>query len=151
MKAIELRIGNWVQDSRDNYPCKVLGVDSERTFASGNGDILMGTATCTQLDELDGSRGRWLQYLDPIPITEELMFKCGFQKRSESRCTMILSLGNGDPLTDKLCPSLQWWIGNDYMSICRCGISALSFKIQNLHQLQNLFYDLTGEELNINL
>lgn len=151
MKASELRIGNWVQDSRDNYPCKVLGLDSERTFISANGDKFMGTATCTQLDELDGSRGRWLQYLTPIPITEELMFKCGFQKRSESRCTMILSLEHGDPLTDKLCPSIQWWIGNDYMSICRCGISALSIKIESLHQLQNLFYDLKGEELNINL
>lgn len=151
MKANELRIGNWVQDSRDNYPCKVLGLDSERTFTSANDDKFVGIATCTQLDELDGSRGRWLQYLVPIPITEKLMLKCRFKKRSESSCTMILPLEHGDPLTDKLCPSIQWWIGNDYMSICRCGISAFSFKIQSLHQLQNIFYDLTGEELNIDL
>lgn len=137
MKVEELRIGNWVIQPQGEKPKQIESIRlHEEEYCCTFRNFHYGT---------------WLSELEPIPITKELLLNCGFKKRSESSCTMILSLGNGDPLTDKSCTSIQWWIGNDYMSICRCGISAFSFKIQNLHQLQNIFYDLTGKELNISL
>lgn len=137
MKINELRIGNWVNQPQLPHIAKVTAIDYS------------GDDYYCKFENIHPAC--WCSHIESIPITEELLLKCGFQKRSESRCTMILPLEHGDPLTDKLCPSIQWWIGNDYMSICRCGISALSIKIESLHQLQNLFYYLTGEELNINL
>lgn len=142
MDIRELRLGNMVQDSRDNYPCKVLCLDSERTFTFANGEVLRGSATCTQLNELDGSRGRWLKFLMPIPITEELLFKCGFSQiygsDPQEPNAMLLYY---NPTGDFTIMAME----NDRSTFhYETGITVAS-----VHQLQNLHFALTGKELEV--
>lgn len=73
-------------------------------------------------------------FIEPIPLTPEILEKCGFEKGgiyfyfSKFR---VVKIANSD----------NWLIllSNHYQHICR---------LQHLHQLQNLYYALTGEELN---
>ena len=75
--------------------------------------------------------------LQPIPITEELLLKLGFQvfpwgwvKLSKNDFGFRLNLGN---------TIFHYEISGNY-----------PVKIKYLHQLQNLYFDLTREELNLN-
>ncbi len=73
--------------------------------------------------------------IKPIPITEEWLLKFGFEKNLD-----------GCPTLKKDHQYFQYWEGrltwqqsphNDWSE----------FKIQFVHQLQNLYFALTGEEL----
>lgn len=84
--------------------------------------------------------------LDGIPLTEELLLKCGFTKEYYGfSCDIVeLSYGrflcNDDTDKDKLFLSIN---NAEYT------ISGVSFKY--LHQLQNIYYALMGKELNVEL
>jgi len=71
----------------------------------------------------------------PIPLSPELLEAMGFEERQESWEHPNISLGK---------PNLN---------LCTAyGEYTVSFKKNTyLHQLQNLFYSLTGEELSIDL
>lgn len=70
----------------------------------------------------------------PIPLTEEILLKCGFE------------------IDDVLAPcmhvakewDLEWFIDGVYLD-------GSNTKAVYLHQLQNLYFALKGEELNITL
>lgn len=65
-----------------------------------------------------------------IPLTPELLERCG--KHIEDLQDLLLIITNN---------AGGWML----------GVKATGKKIAYVHQLQNLFYALTGEELNINL
>jgi hypothetical protein len=129
MKASELRIGNLV--------------DYEKT-----------THIITAIDGNNYGRSRWYRQptnepdyehtfdnIESIPLTSELLEKCGFKQISDR----------------------EWVIGEnpvnqDYMMVIRWTkiynhfyYSNGHFKLLYLHQLQNLYYCLAGEELQIDL
>lgn len=72
----------------------------------------------------------------PIELTEELLLKCGFEKRlsnyEEAECHDYYLDG-----FKYISNSCSWYLHN-------CTI-----KIEYVHQLQNLYFALTGEELTI--
>ena len=123
MKENELRIGNYVFSADDNKNGEVFQIDpSGIIFVNKNGN-------------------RWqdLKNIQPIPLTEEILFKCGFKKDH-----------------DKL------WIDNGVFEIeylngqigLTCGLHAeesMPLDIKYLHQLQNLYFALTDIELEMNL
>lgn len=74
-------------------------------------------------------------YLEPIELTEDILIKCGFKKSQFLNITFDL---NGFIITNN---------GNGF--ILSTGI--FNVKVKYLHQLQNLIYSLTGEELTIKL
>lgn len=101
--ANELRIGNWVKYKK--YPLKLLA--SEIVL------IEQGKIKC-----------------EPIPLTREVLEKCGFQASNVGNHIMykngvIIFFEKG-----------KWGIRCD----SRCSLNYL-------HQLQNLYFALTGEEL----
>lgn len=109
MKAQELRIGNYY----DN-----------------NGRFNKVTPSVIQ-DVMESER-TWCK---PIPLTEEILLKCGFneteklpgtQKRYEKKKIKISISNSGNFYTNKI-------------------------QVIYLHQLQNLYYALTNEELTIKL
>jgi hypothetical protein len=106
VQANELRIGNWITDDK-GIPFKV--------------------------DEI---RHWYYSDAEPIPLTPEILEKCGFE-REGLQCDY--TLGDVD----------LYESGNGY----RFGISGyvMQHEIGSLHQLQNLNYALTGVELTINL
>ena len=130
IQANELRIGNWVQLKSDiSGQLKNIQVDSEWFMSEAD----------QRLSE-------------PIPLTPEILEKCGF---------VVVKSG---------------WYKKNYFTDCneaveemqisyniftgRCGIgdadndwgtAMLGKTFTSLHQLQNLYFALTGTELIINL
>ena len=129
MKANELRLGNYVNGIYDEgeFIAEVLTVDSEGCLLDANG-----------IYELTSLKG-----IKPIPLTEEWLIKIdGIEKA---------------PYDDDI---------KDYYLIKRCGFFDIIYednesiyidlgdtlkKVKYLHQLQNLYFALTDEELTIKL
>jgi hypothetical protein len=90
----------------------------------------------------------------PIPLTPEILEKCGFDVVHKTNNHYAINDPNGIKDSHKISvfPTInnQWHIAfsdtlngyNDYTP---------TTKIQYLHQLQNLYFALTGEELECNL
>ena len=109
--ANELRIGNWIHEF--NLPTQI---DSRML----------------QKIESANERGKIIIDLSPIPITQEVLERCGFKKVpntneyfNEGKYPITLYMSNNRVST-------SFWIGNEK---------------RYLHQLQNLYFALTGEEL----
>jgi hypothetical protein len=120
MKANELRIGNYV-----NAEVNLLSLQIHKLMPA---------------DIVDVSKG--IVEIYPIPLTEEIFKKCGFELKDNNYTINIdgwLSIGidkddNGVILED-----------------CFKSSITPSLYIFYLHQLQNLYHALTNEELEINL
>ncbi len=76
-------IGDWVRVNRDGLCIKkdtivqVRGIDGDDKIEEKG---LFGAAHCRPLDEDQFDGGIWLDYLDPIPLTPEILEKNGFEK-----------------------------------------------------------------------
>jgi hypothetical protein len=129
----ELKIGNWVTC---NYP---VGTENDIVL------IVDGRDECVLV------RGNYLwvrkSILAPIPLTSEIMIGCGFKKHKNSNeYWSHWHLKNG------------WRISGALHNEPSAGVEAAIFywsdkyiSVKYLHQLQNLYFSLTGEELEINL
>jgi len=83
------------------------------------------------------------EYAEPIPLTEEWLLKAGFEKSFKNDYWYSIRIGDKRLLISILGNiEIEKWdrtmIG--FLSIC-----------EYVHQLQNLYFALTGEELQINL
>lgn len=80
MRPYGLMIGDLVRLNKDvsiksGTIVKVRSIDGERHFQE-----LTGCATCVPIDDIDGmSYGVLLEYLEPIPLTPEILEKNGFE------------------------------------------------------------------------
>jgi hypothetical protein len=122
MEARKLRIGNLVNHKLFGY-CEVTALDYEMI--------------CIQRTDKDIKEWFDLDNFKPIPLTEEWLLRFGFEKVEDD-----------DYLEIKLFSSLKiLWLG--YLAIEINGyFTSLSEKEQvYVHQLQNLYYCLCGEEL----
>lgn len=121
----ELRIGNWVyheSESTNNLHAIIVN-DDDLGFMSNGGDL----------------------YYSPIPLTPEILEKAGFEWSIYHQAFHF-----GDMAM------------NEFYDVNECypsGYQLSTFKkkelignsFQYLHQLQNLYFALTGQELEINL
>lgn len=84
--------------------------------------------------------------LDGIPLTEELLLKCGFTKEYYGFSCDIVELSYGRFLcnddTDK---------DNLFLSINNAEYTISGVSLKYLHQLQNMYFYLTGNELDVKL
>lgn len=125
MQANELRIGNWVNHL-------------EHGFIKVNDLPYMIDADNSKEGYLINEM--WIDEHKPIPLTPEILEKCGFEK--EGITSMSLS---GFPCYFKIdkgsleCYGIHW-VGK-----------IIQIECQYLHQLQNLYFSLTNQELQINL
>ena len=76
----------------------------------------------------------------PIELTEEILLKCGFEKKEFDY--FILKYGNNE---------CYFSYKRNNLELCRNMQTTASSKIKYLHQLQNLYFALTNQELTINL
>ena len=145
MKSNELRIGNYVFSAEDNKHGEVFQIDS-------SGIIFVNK---------NGNRWQDLKNIQPIPLTEEILFKCGFEKvKNKDKEYLIEYIGHTaqkaryaifgtDIFITKVDKRGLLWRSID------CDFMVLfyhkSIPIKYLHQLQNLYFALTGQELEINL
>ncbi|MDM1299938.1 hypothetical protein HXZ94_15690 [Empedobacter falsenii] len=75
----------------------------------------------------------------PITLTEEILLKCGFEKREDGDYNLF----KNSEVDIVICSDFNSW---------KCdGINFSVNYIKHLHQLQNLYFALTGEDLEINI
>lgn len=126
INVTELRVGNIVLYTQDNDELPVLKIDGDsKTICL---DLLLGLNM--DVNEQD---------IQPIPLTPEWLERCGFEKVTKGIGLSVLdgyvkisSLFTGMPLTLDI-------DGN------RMPLHGIKY----LHQLQNLYFALTDEELQI--
>ena len=122
MEATELRISNIVNcnDKRHHEPYIV--VESI-------------TSECINVD----FRPYNLNELEPIPLTEDWLLKLGFVKRAD--CEFDFWKNSMWKLKE--------YKNKKYYQLYHCSDEVDCTMIKFVHQIQNLFYSLTGEELKI--
>ena len=116
IESKELRIGNYVSTK---YMSEI-----------GNTTIMPFSRDLFRISHL----------LEPIPLTQGILFKCGFEKTNRidfgelkecyANFSFALMIRHNSLFVD--------WIGGNT-------------EVKYLHTLQNVFYVLTGEELNVEL
>lgn len=145
MNENELRIGNIVLVSNEQCHPQLKDVLMKVTSIQHRHDLPEYSVRIERVvkDKFDVNvdYGQLMRFIKPIPLTQELLLKCGFEKnktrddqgvypffrKRNFRCRLILGV-----------------------------LSMIEYKdrhqdIKYLHQLQNLFFVLTGEELKITL
>lgn len=144
LKTQDLRIGNLVTIDNPNawlklkdIPLIVTGVnnliteDEKKMFPHSDGKVWMKGEYETY--------GQFSQFVSPIPLTEEWMLKFGFENSYRSDFTVTMQHATNDKFGIKINVSTG-------MSLVYLGIP---IRIEFVHQLQNLYFALTGEELTI--
>jgi len=133
MTVNELRIGNWI-NIQGNFK-KVLGIDY------------------LHKEHLIISDGYYqLDWCEPIPLTEEILLKCGFRMgKGKWGNTFSIMESNG-----YVCMfDVEHWTDTDvnskYHNYWHTRGLLNGNKLKHLHQLQNLYFALTNQELNIEL
>lgn len=120
----ELKISNKVQDN-NGFIFDVVSIFEDGTvycdFEGNEGDVW-------EFDNNNPCQG--------IPLTEEILLKCGFDKRSDGHFNMFKH------------SEVDIIICNDFSSWQCDGINFSVNRIKYIHQLQNLYWCLCGKELN---
>ena len=125
IKPTELRIGNYVVWNRfDNPIIKIYGVSERGTWISTD----------------TGTHGVEWNEFEPITLTEELLLKCGYIVGNEySAGKRLIYAVNG--VFNSGLSFILWKNGDE--------LTCVQKHIKYLHQLQNLYHALTGEELEL--
>lgn len=118
--ANELRLGNWVEHMTNGNKWQITISDFVEEYEMGQA----------------------MFHMKPIPLTPEILEKCGFQLAPQRISIYEKGL-------------LRLWLGHTgciaYLINKDTRESHYIRDIQHLHQLQNLYFALTGEELEIKL
>ena len=124
MNSRELRIGNWV-----------CHIPSKNETASGN--FIVSEIRAFAIETINGLQS---EDIEPIPLTEEWLLRFGFNKiKMESILYSKYSKGYlGGIEIDLRKSEIEGW-----------QITYCNYAIKYIHQLQNLYFALTGEELTI--
>lgn len=129
MKTSEFRIGNIL---RDRVTGSLLIVSD-----LSEADVIFYVVDRNKFPLPDGWQA------EPIPLTPEVLVKCGFVK---------LKLDNGFYYEKYLNNKETFLFSDNILSYGILGVSQYEWSacdhIESLHQLQNLYHALTGEELN---
>lgn len=83
------------------------------------------------------------KFAEPIPLTEEWLVKFGFEFTDEFDFNL-----NGLSVDGGVC-HFSYDMFRGWYDIDNCDFVELPIIIQNVHQLQNLYFALTGEELEL--
>lgn len=122
MKANELRIGNFVLFAEEGTEFKVNEISEEGLWV------------------INDEEKTWIELdcFEPIPLTEEWLLKFGFEKVDNNWqkewLLLHVNLKTG---------TIDFLLNEPYSGKMRVTI------LESVHQLQNLIYALTGEELTI--
>jgi len=159
----ELRIGNYVAtcDPSDLYITKKPPVDEPNNY-EGIYDIDIVREIYRYGAELfnDGNYSSWLYFskfevdkINPIPLTIEWMDAFGAKAHENTKGMFSLPF---ETTAENDRTLLNVWLSKETHTLLytqqedgEVGIIYPKHQIQYVHQLQNLYFDLTGEELMI--
>ncbi len=126
----ELRLGNWIQgvsewkgNERYDIPMFIEGIFTDSIYANFEGN---------ESDVWEYNEGEF----EGIPLTEEIIKKCGGSYTVTGNFFIpLLNEGEGVVISEALC----------YI-YCHGDMAEIA-PIRYMHQLQNLYFCLTGKEL----
>lgn len=137
IKSSELRIGNIVWESSSFTP----GPDDFE-------EIIVGAINDIDKVVLDNQNHIYsYDYLYPIPLTPEWLERCGFEKKSNEM--QVDGIEMTFHINDSTYFSSCGGLNGSLAVLCLCRGNYFANNLQYLHQLQNLYFALTGEELTI--
>ena len=134
MNVIELRIGNYV--SYYNIWHEIVGIDKDRVLIEyHNGE--------TDYYHID--------YIEPIELTEDILTKIGFKKGYNEIYSMELCTDCYDYYISyqNVKDNKHSFVASGYNNELKRQIRLDN--IQYLHELQNIFFSFTNQELEIKL
>jgi hypothetical protein len=138
----ELRIGNWIKVSRSNVEVRIPDMAVQVAGINVISGICINSNPHLEIPTV------FPIHCAPINITEEILIKAGFEKRShtwkDASVTKQMFINR---------PFALEYVGNWFL--CKISYENLPVlmhgDVLHVHQLQNLWYSLTGQELNIQL
>lgn len=149
INAAELRLGNRLSDMA-NLEINLIVYKIED-----------GIITC---GDKDFDYPYLAETLKPIPLTEDILLKCGFEKKGSEGWFHkdYIAFDLGDEGVDELdhrylmhpveiSINTSSFRANIYNTMDDEQGATPKVKIKTLHQLQNLYFALTGQELEVNL
>jgi hypothetical protein len=128
MRASELRIGNLVYQNGIDYDA------GDNKFHDPDGDEII--EVCRLNSNMINSLGE--EDCSPIPLTEEWLLKFGFEAQN-GWYVLLRSSGDGFSVRNERSGTFEYMTG-----------LLQKVHVKYVHQLQNLYFTLTGEELTIN-
>lgn len=139
MKTNELRIGNFVATDNENTPLRIESIEDRE-----NNLFYVKTST---IEGFVGRKGLLpISVLKGIELTEEWLFKLGFQIRTEKN-------GNGYFLPGLTFFAIVKKNGNSFYNMKNmndAGDITFTRHIEYVHQLQNMYFELSEKELKLN-
>lgn len=133
--ASELRFGNWVDTTN---------VEAHPWQTGQIGQLLANSVGILRKGQSSFDGGTYDQ-IKPIPLTEEWLLKCGFELKEATLNRLFVLEHTKDEILE-VCfdGGVRLWNGKSnwaqhYDSLWR--------HIKYVHQLQNLYFALTGQEL----
>lgn len=129
IKSNELRSGNYIWNTFNN-PLIVISINPY--FGT---DKYIEGVSCKFENGIPSGFSP-IDKINPIPLTEEILLKCGFKDGSLGIESDYGAMLYGNTTT---------------VSLEDCDGGDIGIKIKYVHQLQNLIFALTGKELQITL
>lgn len=143
MKASELRLGNYIQvNNGSNY----TGIGTVATMSNTGEENDVAYYDNNGLYEYTD-----LRLFQPVPLTEEWLIKFGFEAYSTHVNYIELQIKSNKPSNHVV---IRYGLQRDYFNIfnhSECDFTEMQYltEVKFVHQLQNLYFALTGEELTI--
>jgi hypothetical protein len=121
----ELRLDNYICINNNLHPCRVK-------------EITMSSVVVESIKE--NYSEPTINSMNPIPLTEEWLIKFGFEKKID--CYKNINYNFNGYFASFDCDNPMWF-GEDGC----CEQVTIKDNIKYVHQLQNLYFAVTGEEL----
>lgn len=140
MKTTELRLGNYITDGTFQY--SVVGINFDESIWGSIDKVVNHVKAETEDYYKQGDYHLNIENVQPIPLTEEWLLKFGFEKVIHAYVMGIHNRIFSGLMKFQFDRLLQMWVFSvgKYKDITR---------IEYVHQLQNLYFALTGDELEI--
>lgn len=155
-KAEELRIGNVVQrilDGSVQY-LKILGVESDTVLVNdGWGGFTNRDPITGEVKEVEAKpRKSLLEYIEPVLLTPEILERAGFVKDAIDELEGYSKHGRLSIFLEpvQISDGSTEWHTYIQFNVGMPHIHLVTWPPEFFHELQNLYFALTGEELQFN-
>ena len=128
MRVEELRIGNLIEHNYfSSPPVTITGLKKDK----GTDLVYISDPTFNTIN---------IEQVKPIPLTEEWLLRFGFEETTDKGLILYYELSSGAYLEK---------VGEVLRLFDRGGYMLSHDNLKHVHQLQNLYFALTSEELTI--
>lgn len=146
MKVEDLRLGNWVKiDVGVGQVCCLMTIEFE-DYSLGE-----GMPICVDVEEYACPRSCTVEEVDGIELTEDILLGCGFKKRLSPLDGYIIYSIYRSSKYNGLLSCLNIYHKKDFTPniflVKEIGMNGISY----VHELQNAFYAMNKEELEVKL